>query len=78
MAEERNKVADMQGEGFTAFVLYPSLFVLHSTSRCGMQWWCCNCTNAERHRGRVLRLWRLQLVYEAESYYCKLKGVIYA
>lgn len=38
MAEERNKVADMQGEGFTAFVLYHSLFVLHSTSRCGMQW----------------------------------------
>lgn len=28
MAEERNKVADMQGEGFTAFVLFSSYFVL--------------------------------------------------
>lgn len=28
MAEERNKVADMQGKGFTAFVLFSLLFVL--------------------------------------------------
>ncbi len=28
MAEKRDKVADMQSEGFTAFVLFSSYFVL--------------------------------------------------